>query len=64
MNTFVALADKVPSEDDIGAGWIYLVMFILLVAAVVFLGFSLNKQLRKTRTNAEAGVFGKDDTQR
>jgi cbb3-type cytochrome oxidase subunit 3 len=63
MNTFVALADKVPSEDDIGAGWIYLVLFLLLVAAVVFLGFSLNKQLRKTRANAEHGVFDKDDAQ-
>lgn len=60
---FVALADKVPSEDDIGAGWMYLVLFLLLVAAVVFLGFSLNKQLRKTRANAEHGVFGSDDPQ-
>jgi cbb3-type cytochrome oxidase subunit 3 len=63
MNTFVALADKVPSEDDIGAGWLYLVLFLLLVAAVVFLGFSLSKQLRKTRANAEHGVFDKDDAQ-
>jgi hypothetical protein len=63
MNTFVALADKVPSEDDIGAGWWYLLVFVLLTAAVVFLGFSLTKQLRKTRENAEHGVFGNDDPQ-
>jgi hypothetical protein len=52
------MVDKVPSDNEIGAGVGYLVVFLLLVAAVVFLGFSLNKQLRKTRTNAEHGVFG------
>lgn len=57
----VALVDKPPSEDQIGTGFAYLVLFILLAAAVAFLGFSLSKQLRKTRANAEAGVFGKDD---
>lgn len=70
MNTFLAsgilaglvvLADKVPSEDEIGAGWIYAVVFVLLAGAVAFLGFSLAKHLRKARANAESGVFGKDD---
>lgn len=51
------LADKVPSEDQIGTGWIYLVVFVLLAAAVAFLGFSLSKHLRKVRANAEQGVF-------
>jgi hypothetical protein len=51
------LADKVPTEDQIGTGWIYLVVFVLLAAAVIFLGFSLSKHLRKARTNAEQGVF-------
>ena len=57
----VALADKPPSEDQIGTGALYLVLFVLLAAAVAFLGFSLNKQLRKTRANAEAGVFDKKE---
>jgi hypothetical protein len=57
---FVALVDKTPTEDEIGTGFAYLVLFVLLAAAVTFLGFSLSKQLRKTRANAEAGVFGKD----
>jgi hypothetical protein len=61
VSGFAALADKPPSEDDIGTGFAYLVVFVLLAAAVAFLGFSLSKQLRKTRANAEAGVFGKDD---
>ena len=69
MNALAVLVDKVPSDNEIGAGAGYLVVFLLLVAAVVFLGFSLNKQLRKTRANAEQGVFGangqsgKDDAQ-
>ena len=58
------LADKVPSEDQIGAGVGYAVVFVLLAAAVTFLGFSMAKHLRKARRNAEAGVFGKDVTQR
>lgn len=66
MNAFLTslapLADKVPSDDEIGAGWGYAVVFVLLAAAVVFLGFSLSKQLRKTRANAEHGVFDQDDT--
>jgi hypothetical protein len=61
VSGFAVLVDKPPSEDDIGTGFAYLVVFVLLAAAVAFLGFSLSKQLRKTRANAEAGVFGKDD---
>ena len=68
MHTFViaglvGLVDKTPSEDEIGTGWIYLVVFVLLAAAVTFLGFSLAKHLRKARTNAERGVFGKENPQ-
>lgn len=63
MNTLAVLVaplvDKVPSDDEIGAGVGYLVVFLLLVAAVAFIGWNLNKQLRKTRENAERGVFGK-----
>jgi hypothetical protein len=58
MNTLAVLVDKVPSDDEIGAGVGYLVVFLLLVVAVVFIGWNMNKQLRKTRANAERGVFG------
>ena len=64
MNTFAVLvtvlADKVPSDDEIGAGWAYFLLFVLLAGAVAFLGFSLTKHLRKARTNAEHGIFGQD----
>ena len=35
-------------------------IFILLIAAVVFLGFSLVKQLRKAQAAEDAGVYGHD----
>jgi hypothetical protein len=57
----VPVADPVPSEDQIGAGWGAVVVFVLLAAAIIFLAFSLTKHLRKARTNAEHGAFGKDD---
>jgi hypothetical protein len=63
LTALAPLADKVPSEDEIGAGWVYFVLFVLLAAAVTFLGFSLAKHLRKARTNAENGVFGKENPQ-
>lgn len=63
LTGLAALADGVPSDNEIGAGWVYLVVFLALAGAVTFLGFSLTKHLRKARTNAEAGVFGKDNTQ-
>jgi len=68
MNTFVlqlvSLADKVPTDSEIGAGWGYLVLFLLLAAAITFLGFSLAKHLRRARENAEHGVFGADTKKR
>ena len=43
----VPLEDKVPDPNDVKPGWLGFVMFLLLLAAVVFLGFSVRKQLRK-----------------
>ena len=54
------LVDEVPSEDQIGGGWLYFVVFVALAGAVTFLAFSLAKHLRKARTNAEHGAFGDD----
>jgi hypothetical protein len=43
----VPLEEKVPDPNDVKPGWLGFVMFLLLLAAVVFLAFSFRKQLRK-----------------
>jgi hypothetical protein len=54
------LADEAPKPEDVKAGWTAFLVFILLIAAVVFLGFSLVKQLRKAEAAKAAGVYGSD----
>ncbi len=47
-----------PAPEDVKAGWTAFVVFLLLCAAVAFLGFSLVKQLRKAQAAKDAGVYG------
>ena len=54
-------ADETPEDEDVKAGWTALVLFLLLIGAVVVLGFSLVKQLRKAQAAEDAGVYGSDD---
>jgi hypothetical protein len=54
----VRLADETPKPEDVKAGWTALVLFLLLALAVVLLGFSLTKQLRKAQAAKDAGVYG------
>lgn len=61
LTGFVAFVDKTPAEADVKAGWGAFAIFILLAIAVAFLGWSLTKHLKKTKLNAEAGVFGPED---
>jgi hypothetical protein len=64
MTTFAAhvvsllAEDPVPKDDDVVAGGWGALMFVLLIAAVVFLAFSLTKQLRKAQAAKDAGVYG------
>lgn len=53
----VTLVDKAPEPEDVKAGWTAFALFILLALAVVFLGFSLVKQLRKAQAAQDAGVY-------
>jgi hypothetical protein len=55
------LADRPPEPEDVTAGWTALVVFLLLIAAVAFLGFSLVKQLRKAQAAKDAGVYDDPD---
>ena len=57
---FLLQVDPTPEPDDVKAGPVALVVFLALIAAVVFLGFSLVKQLRKAQAAKDAGVYGDD----
>jgi hypothetical protein len=57
----VELADETPEPEDVKAGWTAFVVFLLLIAAVAFLGFSLTKHLRKAQAAEEAGLYGSDE---
>ena len=54
----VRLADETPEADDVVAGPWGALMFVLLIAATVFLCFSFVKQMRKVRDANERGVYG------
>ena len=47
LTVLLPLAQKVPDPEDVTAGWLGLVVFLGLAAALVVLWFSLRKQLRK-----------------
>ena len=47
------LAQNTPSPQDVKPGWLALVVVLLMAGAVVLLGFSLVKHLRRARTNFE-----------
>jgi hypothetical protein len=53
-----AAVDKTPTDDDVKAGWTAFAIFLVLIAAVVVLAFSLAKQLRKAQAAKDAGVYG------
>ena len=60
-DALVWAVDKTPKDEDVKAGWTAFVIFLLLIGAVVFLGFSLVKQLRRAQAAKDAGVYGDDD---
>ena len=57
----VGLVDEAPEPEDVKAGWTAFAVFVLLIAAVVLLGFSLTKHLRRAQAAEEAGLYGSDE---
>ena len=53
-----SVPDPVPADNDVTAGWTALLVFVGLIIAVVVLGVSLAKQLRKAQAARDAGVYG------
>ena len=60
----VWVADQAPEDDDVVAGWTAFAIFGLLIVAVVFLAFSLVKQLRKVDKAEAAGLYDPSDKKR
>lgn len=52
--------DKVPKDDDVVQGVWGAVVFVALILAVAFLGFSLVKQLGKAQRAEEEGRYDPD----
>ena len=61
VGALVWVLDEPPIDKEVKAGWTAFVVFLLLAAAVVLLGFSLVKQLRKAEAARKAGVYGPVD---
>ncbi|GAA1164626.1 hypothetical protein [Nocardioides aquiterrae] len=57
----ISFVDDVPKDEDVKAGWLAFAIFIGLILAVAFLGFSLVKQLRKAEAAEEAGLYDPSD---
>jgi hypothetical protein len=58
----VALVDQAPKDEDVKAGWVAFAIFIGLILAVAFLGWSLVRQLRKAQAAEDAGLYDHDPT--
>lgn len=54
---YVELVVWVTDEDNVVAGPIAAGLFVLLILAVVFLGFSLTKRLRNAERAEAAGLY-------
>lgn len=53
--------DPVPTDDNVKAGWTAFAVFLLLLAAIVFLGWSFSRQLKKVKKANDEGVYGDSD---
>ena len=47
-----------PAPEDVKAGPVALILFLLLALAVAFLGFSLTKHLRRAEAAKDLGLYG------
>lgn len=47
-----------PAPEDVKAGWVALIIFLLLALSIAVLGWSLTKQLRKAQAAKDAGAYG------
>jgi hypothetical protein len=62
VHGLAAMADKVPSDNAVKAGWGAFAIFLGLIVAVALLCWSLVNHLKKAKANAETGAFGEDES--
>jgi hypothetical protein len=61
---FMAQLDPTPTADDTKAGWGAFMIFLAMAVAVALLGWSLTRHLKRTKLNAEEGVFGEVEAEK
>jgi hypothetical protein len=54
----ILLDDPTPKPTEVKAGPLGFALWIFMILAVVVLGFSLVKQLRKAQAAKDAGLYG------
>lgn len=57
----LAATDPTPTDNNVVAGWGGFAVFVLLVIAVAFLGWSLTRQLKKAQRAADEGKYDPSD---
>ena len=60
----VTLTDETPKPTEVKAGPLGFAVFVFLILAVVVLGISLVRQLRKAQAAKDAGVYGDEPVDR
>ena len=56
--SYLPMTDKMPEDNEVKAGPLGAAVFVFLILAVVVIGFSLVRQLRKAQAAKEAGLYG------
>ncbi len=56
--TLLSAVEDGPAPEDVKAGWVALILFVLMALTVAFLGVSLTKRLRNAQRSKEAGRYG------
>ena len=57
----MAAGDPAPTDNSVVAGPWGAIIFVLLIVAVVFLGWSLTRQLKKAQRAADEGKYDPSD---
>lgn len=60
----ILLQDPTPEPTEVKAGPLAFAIWIFMILAVVVIGFSLVKQLRKAQNAKDAGVYGDEPVDR